>query len=236
MNKGLPGKILPHLLAIFIFFIVAVLFNMPAVQGEVLGDQHDILGWQGMAQGAYDYKAAHGHYPLWNTNIFSGMPNYLIIMEGKSILPDLFAIIGLGLPQPANFFFIAALCFYILSLSLGVKRWIGILGGLAYAFATYNPIIISAGHVTKMFAISYMPLFLVGMILIYEKKYWVGLAVTTLGSFLLIASNHPQISYYFLIIAFIVTIAYIITWIVRKEWKHMAIALGLTAVGATIGV
>lgn len=236
MNKGLLGKILPHLLAIFIFFIVAVLFNMPAIQGEVLGDQHDILGWQGVAQNAYDYKAVHGHYPLWNTNVFSGMPNYLIIMDGKGIIPNLHAILGLGLPQPANFFFIAALCFYILCMAFGVKRWIGILGGLAYAFATYNPIIISAGHVTKMFAISYMPLLLAGMILTYERKYWLGLAVTTLGSFMLVVSNHPQISFYFLIVAVAVTIGYIVSWILKKQWKHIGIALGITAVAAAVGV
>jgi hypothetical protein len=235
MNKSLLSKVLPHLLAVLTFLSVSLLFNSPALQGNQLG-QVDIVGWKGMAQNAYDYKAAHGHYPLWNTNIFSGMPNYLIIMEGKSILPDLNNIMGLGLPQPINFFFIACVCFYILCLSLGAKPLVGILGALAFAYSTYNPTIISAGHVTKMFAIAYTPLLLAGIILIYEKKYWLGLAVATLGAYLQVGANHPQISYYFFIVATAVTIGYLISWIKNKEWKHIGLALGITAIAAIAGV
>ena len=66
---------------------------------------------------------------------------------------------------------------------------IGILGSIAFAFSTYNPMIIGVGHETKMLAIAFMPLFLAGMIFTYEKKYWLGLSVTTLGAYLEIAAT-----------------------------------------------
>ena len=185
MKNALARKALPHVIIIILFLIVSVLFCKPALEGNVL-DQHDIVGWKGMAQNAFDYKEKHGHFPLWNTALFSGMPNYLIAMEGKSILPNLSNLLSLGLPQPANMFFLAALCFYILCLAWGSKPLAGAVGGLAYAFATYNPIIIAAGHITKMFAIAYMPLLLAGMLLVYSRKYWLGLAVSTLGGYLLL--------------------------------------------------
>lgn len=235
MKNGLFKKILPHLIAIIAFLLVSVLFCKPALEGNVL-NQHDIVGWKGMAQNAFDYKKEHGHFPLWNTNVFSGMPNYMIAMEGKSVLPDLNKIFALGLPQPMNFFFLACICFYILCLALGARPVVAILGAFAYGFATYNPIIIAAGHVTKMFAIAYIPLVLAGMILIYERKYWLGLAVTTLGTYLQVGANHPQISYYFILIAAAVTIAYLVHWIRQKDWKHIAMALGLTAVAALAGI
>ena len=74
---------------------------------------------------------------------------------------------------------------------------------------------------TKMLAIAYMPFLLAGLILIYEKKYWLGLAVTTLGTVLEINANHPQINFYFFLVAAAVTIAYAVTWIMKKEWKHL---------------
>lgn len=43
-------------------------------------------------------------------------------------------------------------------------------GGLSYAFATYHPILISAGHETKMIALGYLPAFIGGLMLIYEKN------------------------------------------------------------------
>lgn len=227
MKNEILKKAIPHIIAIAIFMIVSLLFCKPALEGNEL-DQHDIVGWKGMAQNAFDYKEQHGHFPLWNTNVFSGMPNYLIAMEGKTILPDLNKVMGLGLPQPINFFFISCLCFYILCVAFRFNTAIGIFGGLAYAFATYNPIIIAAGHVTKMFAIAYMPLLLAGMMLTFNKKYWAGLAVSTLGAYLLLMANHPQISYYFFIIAGFVTVAYLAVWIKNKEFKHIGVAAGVT--------
>jgi hypothetical protein len=189
-----------------------------------------------MAQNAFAYKEKTGHYPLWNPNLFSGMPNYQTAMEGKSILPNMNIVFSLGLPKPVYFFFIAALCFYILCLALQIRPAIGILGGLAFAFSTYNPVIISAGHETKMFAIAYMPLLIAGLISVFEKKYWLGLALTTMGSYLEISVNHVQITYYALIIALAVTLSYLYIWIKRKDWKHIGIAAGITAISAIVGL
>lgn len=231
MKNDLVRKALPHVLAILIFLITALLFCSPAIEGKVL-NQLDIIGWKGMAQNAFDYQEKHGHFPLWNPALFSGMPNYLIAMGGKSILPDITSILSFGLPQPVNMFFLAALCFYVLCLAWGTSPLVGIFGGLTYAFATYNPIIIEAGHVTKMFAIAYMPLVLAGMLLVYTKRYWLGLSVSTLGAFLLLNANHPQISYYFLIVAGFITIGFLVQWIKEKDFKHIGIALGTMAVAA----
>jgi hypothetical protein len=57
------------------------------LEGNVL-NQLDVKGWKGVAQNSFDYKEKDGHFPLWNPNVFSGMPNYQIAMDGKSILPD----------------------------------------------------------------------------------------------------------------------------------------------------
>jgi hypothetical protein len=230
MNSGLFKKLLPHLIAIVIFLVISVFFCKPILDGNVL-KQSDVTAWKSMAQNAFEYKAKHGHYPLWNPNLFSGMPNYQVIMGGKSVLPDFISILGLGLPKPMNFFFLACICFYILCLSLRLKPVIGILGSIAFAFSTYNPIIIGVGHETKMLAIAFMPLLMAGMILTYEKKYWLGLSVTTLGAYLEIAANHPQINYYFLLIAVAVSIAYLVNWIKNKEWRHILIA-GCIVVGS----
>jgi hypothetical protein len=235
MKNDLVKKILPHLLAIIIFLIVSVLFCRPTLEGNVL-EQHDIVGWKGMAQNAFDYKEKNGRFPLWNTNVFSGMPNYMIAMDGKSVLPDLTKILSLGLPQPISFFFLACICFYILCMALRARPVVGIFGAIAFAFATYNPIIIAAGHVTKMHAIAYMPLLLAGMILVFEKRYWLGLAVTTLGAYMQIGANHPQISFYLIIVAAAITIGYLVHWIRHKDFRHAGIALGIVVVSALAGL
>jgi membrane protein YfhO len=235
MNSRLVKQLLPHVIAIVIFLTVSLFFCKPIVEGNVL-KQSDVIGWKSMAQNAFEYKAKHGHYPLWNSNLFSGMPNYQVIMEGKSVLPDFVKIMSLWMPKPVNFFFLACICFYILCLSLRLKPAIGILASIAFAFATYNPIIIGVGHESKMLAIAFMPLAMAGIILTYEKKYWVGLSVCTLGAFLEIGVNHIQITYYFLLIAFAVTVAYVVAWIKRGEWKHMLISGCVVGISTLVAV
>lgn len=235
MFNKIIKPLLPHAGALVIFLLAAALFCKPALEGNQL-NQHDNISWKGMAQNAFEYKAAKGHFPLWNPNLFSGMPNYQIAMEGKSILPNLVQFFSLGLPKPMNFFFLACLFFYILSLSLSAGPLVGILLSLGYAYSTYNPVIIAAGHDTQMIATASMPLLLAGLLLVYNRTYWLGLSVTTLGAYLLIASNHLQITYYFLLVAILITLAYSIYWIRNKDWKHLSKAAAITLLAASLSI
>jgi hypothetical protein len=157
-------------------------------------------------------------------------------MEGKTILPDTAKIFSLGLPKPINFFFLACICFYILCLALGINPIVAIMGSLAYSFSTYNPVILNAGHESQMFATAFLPLLMAGIISIYEKKYWLGFAITTYATYQQIGFSHLQISYYAFLIAVAITIAYLYSWIKNKEWKHMMMAGGLIIIAAIIGL
>ena len=55
MKKGMFSKILPHLVAVILFLVVAVIYCKPALEGKVL-QQHDIIQWKAMAQNSFKYK------------------------------------------------------------------------------------------------------------------------------------------------------------------------------------
>ena len=63
-----------------------------------------------------------------------------------------------------------------------------------------------------------------------------GACITTLGTVLEINANHPQVNFYFFLVAAAVTIAYAVTWIIKKEWKHLIIAMGVTGAAAIAGI
>ncbi|MGN6163608.1 MAG: YfhO family protein [Flavisolibacter sp.] len=235
MNKGLFQRLLPHLIALVIFLIAALLFCKPALEGQVL-QQHDIVGAKAMAHNALEYQKLHGHLPLWNTHLFSGMPNYQIAVEGPRNFFYQDWVRNFGLPKPFSFFFVACVCFYILSIAFRINPYIGIFAALSYAYATYDPVIISAGHDTKMMAMAYAPALLAGIVWLYEKRYWLGFAITALFATMEITANHPQINYYLFIVIAFMTISYLAAWVKRKQWKHTAIALSLAILGAVIGV
>src|SRR5690606_8733453 len=144
--------------------------------------QHDTQGWLGMAQSSFEYKEQHGYFPLWTNSMFSGMPAYQIAMDAKSNVSVGYAhyILTLGLPKPVNFFFLASICFYFLCVVAGARPWLGVLGGLVYAYSTFNPIISAVGHDTQMISIGYAPAVLAGLLLLFQRKYWTGFALTSL--------------------------------------------------------
>jgi hypothetical protein len=240
MKPSLLKSIVPHIIAVGIFLLVTIIFCKPALNPELVLKQGDSIGWQGMAQQSLEYKKIHGHLPLWTNSMFGGMPAYQIAMEGDpyigkgiTIIAD---ILSLGMPIPMSFFFLACLCFYIMCICARIKPWAAILGALAYAFATYNPIIIVAGHNTKMMSIAYAPMIIAGLLLLFDKKYPIGFLILCFFSTLLIGQNHFQIVYYTLILAALMVIFFTVNAIKEKQTSHLIKTLSLGIFAAIIGV
>ncbi|MFN5422920.1 MAG: YfhO family protein [bacterium] len=235
MNRQLLSKILPHAVSIAVFFIVSALFCLPAFQGMVL-QQHDMIAVEGMIKNSYDHQTLYGNLPLWNTNMFSGMPNFQIRFDWNSPLLNFERVLSLGLPQPANFFFIASVSFYLLGLTFRLRPTIAMFSALAYAFAAYTPEIINAGHITKAFALGYAPGVFAGIKLAFDRKYWIGLALATFYGTMELNSNHPQIAYYLIIIGLLMGTVYLINWIKENDWLHIAKVIGIVLVVALISL
>lgn len=237
MKKGLFQQILPHLIAVVIFLIAALIFCSPALSGKAI-TQSDVVHWKGMAQNLIEYKEQFGHYPLWTTSMFGGMPAYSIAIETQNLIQAGYFhyLFSLFLPKPFGFFFLACVSFYFLCQVFRVNPWISILAAFAYGYASYSPIIVAVGHDTKMMAMGYVPALVGALVLLYERKYWLGGALTVLFTALLIGMNHLQISYYFLIIAAFMSAAYVYRWIKEKQFRHLALALSIALIGGIIGV
>src|SRR5580698_5340775 len=236
MQNKLFLMLLPHAIAVVVFLLIAIVYCKPAFDGKVL-QQQDVTQWKAMAQNSSQYQEAHGYFPLWTEGMFSGMPGYMIEIDARVASPHYFAfgLLSLWLKEPAGYFFMACICFYFLALLLRVNPYIGIMGSLTYAYATYNAVIIAVGHDTKMTAIAIMPAFIAGVLLIFEKKYLWGTALTALFTACFIAANHPQIAYYGGMIVAAMTIGYAIRWIRQRDYRHMFIAAALTVSGMVIG-
>lgn len=237
MNKSLWQRVQPHAIAIGIFFIISCIYCLPALQGLIVS-QLDATGWKGMAQQSIAFYEKHGYYPLWTNSMFSGMPAFQILIGSTTniTIAWLHHLFLLFLPEPAGLFFLSCLGFYILSLTLGIKNKVAILGSLAYAFASYNAIIVSVGHTTKFSSMGYAPAVLAGLILLTQRKYVLGFIVTLVFSTQLFYQNHVQIVYYTLLIALCFVTAYAIKAIRDKEIAHLIKSLSLGAAAGIMGM
>lgn len=230
-------KLIPHAVAVGIFLLVTVIFCKPALESGVVLKQSDISSWQAMSHQSMEYKEAKGHFPLWVSTMFSGMPAYQIAIEGAwSPLGVIDHAFQLWLPKPMNFFFLACISFYFLCMCLRVRPYAAIIGAIAFAFCTYSPIIITAGHDTKMLTLAYSPALIGAAILLFNKKYFTGFALTALFTALEVGSGHQQVSYYVFLIMVVMTIFFIAQAVKLKDTKDLIKSLGLLLAAGLLGL
>jgi hypothetical protein len=231
-------NLLPHVLIIAGLFILSILYSYPALQGKMLY-QGDNASWKGMAHEAMQYHEQHPDEPVyWSNSMFGGMPTYTYyVSESGNFIWKIQEGISNLMPKPSYFFFIAMLSFYILMHVLRVNRWLGVIGAIAYAFASYNPQIIAAGHETKMFSVAYMPAIIAGLFLLYRGKYLAGGALTGIFLALFVVNAHWQMAFYLIIAIFFMVITFFVIAIREGRVKEffIASAVALLVSGIAIG-
>jgi hypothetical protein len=219
------------ILAIIGFALLALIYCYPQLQGKKLS-QHDNLSWQGMAHEAMAYYDSTGKDVLWSNSMFGGMPTYTTYVGTSNVnyLSNVQTILQL-VGKPAYFFFIAMLGFYVLMRVLKINKWLGMIGAVAYAFSTYNPIIISVGHDTKMLTLGYLPVALAGLYLIFKDKWIAGATLFGVASTLMFVNNHFQVIYYALIM--FGCFALCMLYMAIKEGKIKQFLISAVIAGAT---
>ncbi|MFH1160630.1 MAG: YfhO family protein [bacterium] len=229
-------KLLPYLAALLVFLLITVIYFSPLLEGKRI-QQSDIMQFKGMSKEIVDYRKATGKEPLWTNSMFGGMPAYQISVIYKgNIFGYLDTILGLGLPHPANLVFLYFLGFFILLLVMKVDPWLSIAGAIAFAFSSYFFVIIDAGHNSKAHAIAYMAPVIAGIILTLRKKYIWGGILTAIFLTLEIKANHPQITYYLVILVLILGLFELIASIYQKRFVSFLGSVGVLVIVALFAI
>ena len=214
-------RIIPYVSALAIFFLISLLYFVPDVlEGKKLS-QHDIVQFKGMSKEVVDHRAKYGEEPLWTNSMFGGMPAYLVSTQYKSnVLRHIHRIFTLSNFRPVCFIFLYLVGAYLAFLLFGVNPWLSMAGAIAYAFSSYFLVIIEAGHVSKVFALGYMPPVIAGVFAAFRGKALLGSLTTGLFLGLQIVVNHVQITYYTLLIILILGIFELVNTLITKEYKE----------------
>jgi hypothetical protein len=237
MKKIFGKNTLLHLAVIAIFMTITLAYFYPLLEGKGL-IQGDVVTSDGMSKELKDYHKATGEYAYWTNSMFGGMPAYQIF---GPTAPNIYFYIGQTIQQPFPYFtyaiiLMALICFYILLSTLGYSHVLSAIGAFAFAFVSYNMIIIEAGHITKAYAIAIMPLVIAGFIQTYRGKFLFGGLLTAIGLGMNIAQNHVQITYYIGLSLGIFVLAELIYSIKEKTVALFAKATGVIAIAVILAI
>jgi hypothetical protein len=229
-------KILPYFTAILVFCVIIVVYFYPALEGKKLSAS-DVVHFQGMSKEIVDYREKTGEQALWTGNMFGGMPSYQVSVNySDNLMIFIHKIIRLGFHLPIGMVIIYFLGFYYLLLVLRINPWLSIAGAIAFAFSSYFFIIFIPGHTSKAYAIGYMAPVLASVIMTYRGKYLQGAILTAFFLALEITCNHPQITYYLLIMVAIYGIIELINHLKGKNIRNFIKASALLLAAALIAV
>lgn len=238
MNKNLIQKYLPYVAAIVLFATLSCIYCAPVFQGKELYAGDNVHFKEAVHESIKFHKDT-GEYTWWTGSMFAGMPNYQIgggHYESNDLMKPLTKILrpshNTRLPMVLMLYFC---CFFILLRSVGIDRWLSIIGALATGFSSYFFIIEPAGHHTKAWSIALMAVVVAGFFFIFRKKYGLGISLTMIFTAMGF-SPHPQMAYYMFMLIGVLYIAELYLHIKEKRYKDLVVSTALFAVSVLIGV
>ncbi|MBF0576716.1 hypothetical protein [Dysgonomonas sp. GY617] len=236
-EKSIPKKLLQHVIAIVCFLAVTFIYFSPVLDGKVL-QQSDVQQYKGMSRELAQYYEKEGQSSAWTGSMFSGMPAYQIGIWGgaPNFLDYLEAPLKALGNSTAGPVFAGMLMAYILFCVMGVGFFPAVLGAIAYSLSSYNIIIIDAGHVTKAWAIAYIPLIVAGLAAAFRRKYLLAGLLMALGLALQIKNNHLQVTYYTGILCTFIYVGLLINEALKKNFSGLLRATGALAIGVVIAI
>lgn len=190
--------------------IAAALFYFPDnVFKNYVADTHDISQYVAASAEQGYYQKVTNEQGVWTNAMFSGMPMNAvgISYSGNKLKPIDNFLLGY-LNRPVSYMLLGMVGMYFLLSVLQKRKYLALLGALAFGFTCYFFVAMKAGHGTKLHTIAYSAWVLGGVLLVYQQGKWLlGSAIAGVAVALQIKAGHPQISYYmaFVYLAFGIT-------------------------------
>ncbi len=232
MNKILK-KTLVHLVAMVVFAVLSTVLFYPELQGKAMR-QGDAINHEGMVRDIEGYMADGGENPNWTGGMFGGMPTYTLTMDSGV---QLFSMVNLHHAEcSALMIFLAMAGFYLMLQLMRVNPYMAMVGAVAYGLSTYFPIIISAGHITKMWALQWAPPLIGAIWYAYRENKILGGALSALFTALLVGCAHHQITYYFMFVILALIIGQFIMAYKDKVLKRFFVTSAVLLFAGGLGV
>ena len=189
-----------HAICLALLAAVSLSFFAPIHFGgkEIIGS--DTVNWRATAESVVSYERETGEFALWATNVFAGMPAYMI--SYRTAVPQIDTLVSL-LRQvfwPSSHLIVLLFGMYLLVFFLTKSNWAGVLAAVAFGLTTYIPVILVAGHNSKFITLCYAPWLLLGFAFALRRPGLLSSLLFAVALSINLRAGHVQIAYYTLIV------------------------------------
>ncbi|MCK4412875.1 MAG: hypothetical protein KAY32_04970 [Candidatus Eisenbacteria sp.] len=194
-----------HALAVGILLIVPLVFFWEMIVENQEPLAPDTQAARPLGHWAIEAQEQIGEVPLWCPGIFSGMPSYGSFIYTPSSPLDLTRWVRYPFSDQRGMRYylsllLGALSLYLLLVRRRLAPLSALVGTLAFVMTPYFLGLIAAGHSTKLQALCLAPLVFLALDLLLQKRSLSAAGFLGAAVALQFWNNHPQISYYTLMI------------------------------------
>jgi hypothetical protein len=183
-------------------------------------------------------RAEMGHTPQWCPAIFSGMPSYGSFIHTPSSPFDVTSWLRSLFPGSRGMRYFVALAIGAIAMYLLLVRWrmgpIGALtGAFSFAMMPYMLGLVAAGHSTKLQTLYLAPLVFLAIQVLLDQRTLIAAAFVAGAVALQFWNNHPQISYYTLMLG---VLYFVLTLVFDRpeRWRGRAWVTGVALAGLAL--
>ncbi len=197
---------------------------------------NDTLAFKAAAETMFEYEDRTGDPALWATNLFAGMPGFLIRYPARVFQVDT-VINGLRkVIWPSSHLLVLLSGMFVLAFRITRDRWSSLVASVMFALTTYMPVILVAGHNTKFVTLCLAPWLLVAFHYALEKPrvlsaFWFAAAFAAS-----LRGGHVQITYYILFVLLIWWLVAGVSAFRSREVRPFLISTALLFAGGILGL
>ncbi len=222
---------------LILLFVIVCLLYFPVAFGKKAPPATDITQWQGAAHRITEYNKTHKDNALWQPNMFSGMPSYLISLPTTyPFFAQAFKAIYYFLDWRIFMLLIGGFGIFLLLRHLGLDGFTSFFGAVAFVFCFHWTGLLEIGHNTKFKAMMWIPWVFWSILYLRKRPGLLGLGLASSFLILQLRENHPQISYYLYLFLGLYWLYNLIETTGSKDWKKfllftllLVFAFGFTA-------
>ena len=185
-----------HAICIAVLLAVALVFYTPALFSGKTLIGGDIVQWRATAESMLQHRANTEEEPLWATNVFAGMPGYVISPPKKVPQIDVVPTKLRALAWPVSHFIFLLVGAYLLVVFLTRDKLASMFASVAYGLTTYLPIILTAGHNSKFIALCFAPWLLLAFANTLRRPTVLSGLLFAIALAVHLRAGHVQITYY----------------------------------------
>ena len=206
MNLWSRFKSQPWTWALLILIAAGIALYYKPLSGAHVFTGPDSLAPAAIGTGLEALEQETGEWPLWNPNIFSGMPTlHAFTGTSRLYLPEFITRFLVSIGLPGFWVFLLHLVFgglgcFVLLRRLGGSFTAGLLGGTGFMLMPYINTMLVHGHGSQMMTLAYLPWVIWAVLRLYDRATFISAALLALLVGLQLQRGHAQIAYYTLLL------------------------------------